>query len=187
MEYTQDYGSVPPQVHYIDLRFGTKCNLKCVMCSPHDSSLWVKDWKKMHPQVQNETLKDSMQWEDKGSTNGSSYNWHKNNPVFWEQFYEQVPYMKQVYFAGGEPLIIEEHYEILEKIIASGKAGEIEIRYNSNGVEWRDDLFDLWKHFKLVRYHYSVDAVGDRNHYIRYPADWTRAQEAFRQLDSRNQ
>ena len=34
-----------------------------------------------------------------------------------------------------------------------------------------------------MRYHYSVDAVGDRNHYIRYPADWTRAQEAFRQLD----
>ena len=44
-----------------------------------------------------------MQWEDKGSTNGSSYNWHKNNPIFWEQFYEQVPNMKQVYFAGGEP------------------------------------------------------------------------------------
>ena len=37
---------------------------------------------------------------------------------------------------------IEEHYEILEKIIAAGKAGEIEIRYNSNGIEWRDDLFD---------------------------------------------
>lgn len=180
---TNEDGSVPPQVHYIDLRFGTKCNLACVMCSPHDSSMWIKDWKGIHPKVKNETLKDSMQWEDKGSTNGSSYNWHKNNPVFWEQFYDQVPNMKQVYFAGGEPLIIEEHYDILEKIIASGKAGEIEIRYNSNGVEWRDDLFDLWKHFKLVRYHYSIDAVGARNHYIRWPNDWNRAVEAFHQLD----
>ena len=61
---TNEDGSVPPQVHYIDLRFGTKCNLACVMCSPHDSSMWIKDWKGIPPKVKNETLKDSMQWED---------------------------------------------------------------------------------------------------------------------------
>jgi MoaA/NifB/PqqE/SkfB family radical SAM enzyme len=181
---TAEDGSIPPKISYIDMRFGTKCNLACVMCSPHDSSLWIPEWQKMYPKVQNETLKDTMQWGNKGQENGASYNWHKNNPKFWEQLWEQVPHMKQLYFAGGEPLIIEEHYDILEECIRQGYAKDMEIRYNSNGVEWREDLFELWSHFKLVRFHYSVDAVGERNEYIRYPSKWTRTVEAFHQLDN---
>ena len=180
---TDEDGSTPPKIRYIDMRFGTKCNLKCVMCSPHDSSLWVKDWQELYPKIENENLKETMQWGNKGRQNNATYNWHKENPVFWDQLYEQIPHMKQLYFAGGEPLIIEEHYELLERVIAMGYADQMEIRYNSNGVEWRDDLFDLWKHFKLVRYHYSVDDIGGRNDYIRYPSEWERNEEVFRILD----
>lgn len=180
---TNEDGSIPPKLRYIDLRFGTKCQLACVMCSPHDSSGWIRDHSKIYPQVQNESLKETMQWHDKGSINGSSYNWHKNNPVFWEQFNEQIPNMAQLYFAGGESLIIDEHYTILEEAIRSGHAKNLELRYNSNGVEWRDDLFDLWKEFKLVRFHYSVDDIGARNEYIRYPSRWERTEEVFHILD----
>ena len=184
LENTNEDGSVPPQLAYIDLRFGTKCQLACVMCSPHDSSGWIKDWKAIFPDVKNESLKETMQWRDKGSTNGSSYNWHKQNPTFWKQFYDQMPNMQQIYFAGGESLIIEEHYEILEHAIKMGYAKDLELRYNSNGVEWRDDLFDLWKQFKLVRFHYSVDSIKDMNSYIRYPSVWKRQEEVFHILDN---
>ena len=177
---TKDDGSVPPQLAYIDLRFGTKCQLACVMCSPHDSSGWIKDYKKIFPAVQNKSLKETMQWQDKGS----SYNWHKQNPTFWKQFYEQMPSMQQIYFAGGESLIIEEHYEILEHAIKMGYAKDLELRYNSNGVEWRDDLFDLWKEFKLVRFHYSIDSIKEMNDYIRYPSNWKRQEEVFHILDN---
>ena len=183
LQNTQENGEVPPQLAYIDLRFGTKCQLACVMCSPHDSSGWIKDWSAIHPQIQNQSLKSNTQWHDKGSINGSSYNWHKNNPVFWEQFYEQIPNMKQIYFAGGESLIIEEHYEILEECIRQGHAKNLELRYNSNGVEWREDLFDLWREFKLVRFHYSVDSIHEMNDYIRYPSEWSRTEEVFHILD----
>ena len=180
---TAEDGSIPPQLSYIDLRFGTKCQLACVMCSPHDSSGWIKDWQEIYPKIQNTTLKETAQWSNKGSINGSSYNWHKNNPVFWKQFNEQIPNMQQLYFAGGESLIIEEHYEILEEAIRQGHAKNLELRYNSNGVEWRNDLFDLWKEFKLVRFHYSVDSIGEMNSYIRYPSQWERTHEVFHILD----
>tara|TARA_B100002019_G_scaffold212634_1_gene185387 strand:- start:10301 stop:11632 length:1332 start_codon:yes stop_codon:yes gene_type:complete len=180
---TDKDGSVPPELTYIDLRFGTKCQLACVMCSPHDSSGWIKDWKAVFPAVENASLKETMQWKDKGSYNGSSYNWHKQNPIFWKQFYEQIPNMQQIYFAGGESLIIEEHYEILEECIRQGYAKDLELRYNSNGVEWREDLFELWKHFKLVRFHYSVDSIESMNDYIRYPSKWDRTREVFHILD----
>lgn len=181
---TNPDGEVPPNLAYIDLRFGTKCQLACVMCSPHDSSGWIKDYKAIFPEVKNESLKQIMQWENKGSTNGSSYNWHKQNPKFWEQFYEQMPSMQQIYFAGGESLIIEEHYEILEEAIRRGLAHKLELRYNSNGVEWREDLFELWSHFKLVRFHYSIDSISEMNSYIRYPSNWTRQEEVFHILDT---
>lgn len=183
LQETQPDGSIPPKLSYIDLRFGTKCQLACVMCSPHDSSGWIKDWQTVYPKLENKSLKETWQWTNKGSINGSSYNWHKNNPVFWKQFYEQIPHMQQLYFAGGESLIIEEHYEILEEVIRQGHASKLEIRYNSNGVEWRDDLFDLWKHFKIVRFHYSVDSIGPMNEYIRYPSKWERTEEVFHILD----
>jgi hypothetical protein len=154
------------------------------MCSPHDSSGWIKDYKTIFPAVKNESLKETMQWENKGSYNGSSYNWHKQNSTFWKQFYEQIPNMQQIYFAGGESLIIEEHYEILEECIRQGYAKNLELRYNSNGVEWREDLFELWKHFKLVRFHYSVDDIFERNEYIRYPSKWKRTEEVFHILDT---
>jgi hypothetical protein len=88
---TKEDGRVPPQLAYIDLRFGTKCQLACVMCSPHDSSGWIKDYKSIFPAVKNESLKETMQWENKGSYNGSSYNWHKQNPTFWKQFTNRCP------------------------------------------------------------------------------------------------
>jgi MoaA/NifB/PqqE/SkfB family radical SAM enzyme len=180
---TSEDGSIPPQLSYIDLRFGTKCQLACVMCSPHDSSGWIKDWQAIYPQIQNTSLKETAQWSNKGSINGSSYNWHKNNPTFWKQFNEQIPHMQQLYFAGGESLIIEEHYEILEEAIRQGHAKNLELRYNSNGVEWREDLFKLWKEFKLVRFHYSVDSIEKMNSYIRYPSEWDRTHEVFHILD----
>ena len=177
-------GSVPPHLAYIDLRFGTKCQLACVMCSPHDSSGWIKEWKEIFPQITNANLKENTRWDNKGSYNGSSYNWHKNNPKFWDQFYAEIPNMQQIYFAGGESLIIEEHYDILEKCIELGHAKNLELRYNSNGVEWREDLFELWSHFKLVRFHYSVDDIFERNEYIRYPSLWKRTEEVMRILDT---
>lgn len=184
LENTLPTGEVPAQLAYIDLRFGTKCQLACVMCSPHDSSGWIKDWKAVYPKLSNINVKNTWQWENKGSTNGSSYNWHKNNPTFWKQFYEQIPNMKQLYFAGGESLIIEEHYDILEECIRQGVAADMEVRYNSNGVEWREDLFELWSHFKIVRFHYSVDSIHDMNDYIRYPSKWSRTEEVFHILDT---
>ena len=65
-----------------------------------------------------------------------------------------------------------------------GYAKNLELRYNSNGVEWREDLFNLWKEFKLVRFHYSIDSIKEMNDYIRYPSNWARQEEVFHLLDT---
>jgi len=184
VDETAEDGTIPPKIRYIDLRMGSKCQLACVMCSPHDSSGWIKEWQQIHPQIENERLKSSSQWDNKGLSYGSSYNWHKNNPRFWNDLMDQIPHMYQLYFAGGESLIIDEHYDLLEECIKRGHAKNIELRYNSNAVEWRPGLASLWAEFKRVRFHYSIDALGEQNDYIRYPSQWEHQEEVFWKLDN---
>lgn len=180
---TQADGSVPPKLYYVDLRLGTKCNLKCIMCSPHDSSFWVSDWNKLFPQIQNESLKEIMRWDNKGRVNDASYDWYRDNTSFWDQLLEQIPNMQQLYFAGGESTIIKEHYDLLKECIARGEAHHIELRYNSNAVDIPHELFELWKPFKRVRFHFSLDSIGEMNHYIRYPTNWEHIKQQLHRMD----
>lgn len=183
VEQTQTDGTSVNPLRYVDLRMGTKCNLKCIMCSPHDSSAWVDDWHQFMQKAQNPNLVETMQWSDEGRRDGASYTWHRDNPAFWEDILAQLPHLKQLYFAGGEPLIIEDHYLLLEECVKRGEAHHIELRYNSNGLVLPEKLFALWEHFQRVRFHFSIDSVGPMNDYIRYPSPWRRVEDNLRRLD----
>ena len=179
IKQTEEDGTVPEKLVYLDLRLGHTCNLKCVMCSPHDSSQWVGDHKKIYPLFQAKELKEQMSWDRKEFNN----KWHEN-PDFWKEMYAQIPNLKQVYFAGGEPLMIREHRWFLEEIIRQGYADKILIRYNTNGLLVDDEIIELWKKFKKVKVGFSIDAVGDRNYYIRYPSDWATIERNLHKLDN---
>jgi len=176
---TEEDGTVPDKLVYLDLRLGHTCNLKCVMCSPHDSSQWVGDHKKVYPLFKHDALKHQMSWDQKDFNNY----WHEN-PDFWEEMYRQIPNLKQVYFAGGEPLLIKEHKMFLEEIIRQGYADKILVRYNTNGLLVDEEIIDLWTHFKKVKVGFSIDALSDRNYYIRYPSDWSTIERNLHRLDN---
>ena len=181
---TKEDGSVFPKISYVDLRMGSKCDLKCIMCSPHDSSEWISDWYKLYPKIESKRLKQIMMWNNKGRTDDGGYDWHKNNKQFWKQFYKQIPNLKQLYFAGGEPLIIDEHYDLLRECIKQGYAKNMELRYNSNGLNLPENLFELWGHFKKVKFGFSLDSVDKMNYYIRYPSDWKMIVKNLKRLDN---
>lgn len=176
---TSEDGSIPEKLVYLDLRLGHTCNLKCVMCSPHDSSQWVADHKKMYPLYQSKELKEQMQWDRETFNNF----WHEN-PDFWKEMYAQIPNLKQVYFAGGEPLMIREHKWFLEEIIRQGYADKILVRYNTNGLLLDEEIIDLWTKFKKVKVGFSIDGTDLRNYYIRYPSNWTTVEKNLHRLDN---
>lgn len=176
---TEEDGTVPEKLVYLDLRLGHTCNLKCIMCSPHDSSKWVADQKKLFPKLTIPIVIDQMRWEQDTFNN----RWHEN-PDFWKEMYAQIPNLKQVYFAGGEPLMIKEHKMFLEEIIRQGYADKILVRYNTNGLLVDEEIIDLWSKFKKVKVGFSIDAVGDRNYYIRYPSDWDTIVQNLHRLDN---
>jgi Radical SAM superfamily len=175
---TDTSGSVPPVIRYLDLRLGHTCNLKCVMCSPHDSSRWVEDYKKIVPMTKSATVLHQINWDKKEFNNY----WYEK-PEFWDQIFEQIPNISQLYFAGGEPLMIKEHRKFLDEIIKRGYADKIMLRYNSNGILVNQDIIDVWSKFKQVRVAFSIDAHTDRNGYIRYPTNWADVERSLKMLD----
>jgi MoaA/NifB/PqqE/SkfB family radical SAM enzyme len=177
-ETTRD-GEVPPTIRYLDLRLGHTCNLKCVMCSPHDSSRWVQDHDQLIKSTESKIVLHQMSW-DKNSFDNYWY----EKPELWKEIFDQIPNIRQLYFAGGEPLMIKEHKNFLEEIIRRGYADNITVRYNSNGVLVDDNIIDIWSKFKEVRFAFSIDALEDRNHYIRYPVSWQETESALMKLDN---
>ena len=175
---TAEDGSVPYKLQYLDLRLGHTCNLKCIMCSPHDSSQWVSDHKKIFPIIQSKVIRDQMKWLPEEFNN----KWHER-PEFWEEVFEQIPNIKQLYFAGGEPLVIKEHTMFLEEIVRRGYASKILLRYNSNGTIITDKMIELWTKFRKVKVSISLDGIGERGEYIRYPLNFAEIEANLWKLE----
>jgi len=178
IEETQPDGTVPPVIRYLDLRLGHTCNLKCVMCSPHDSSRWIQDYKKVITSVKSPIVLKQINWNEAEFNNY----WYEK-PEFWNDIFEQIPHIKKLYFAGGEPLMIKEHQRFLEEIISRGYNKEISLRYNSNGILLTEKMISLWEQFKHVKFNVSIDAEGESNYYIRYPTEWKNVLRILKRLD----
>jgi len=176
---TAEDGTVPPVIRYFDLRLGHTCNLKCVMCSPHDSSRWVQEHPTLVKMTKSPIVIKQIEWDAKTFDNY----WYEK-PELWEEIFEQIPHITQLYFAGGEPLMIKEHRRFLDEIIKRGYAKNISLRYNSNGIFVNEDIISVWAQFKRVRYAFSIDALMDRNHYIRYPSDWKDIEKSLWMMDA---
>ena len=176
---TKEDGTVPENLKYLDLRLGHTCNIKCIMCSPHDSSKWVADHKKLIPVLQDPEVKRQMQWDRKTFNN----KWHEKDS-FWKEINAQIPNLRQVYFAGGEPLMIKEHKMFIKEIIRQGYQDKILLRYNSNGLLVDEELIELWSKFHKVKFAVSVDASFERDDYIRFPTKFADVERTLHMLDN---
>ncbi len=171
-------------VTYYDLRFGNLCNLACRMCGPTDSHTWFEQWVDYHKT--NDYIDThgtvTLQRNAKGRLFTNDYDWHGSN-VFWDSIEQNIPNIRHVYMAGGEPMMIERHYEFLQKCIDSGYAKKIIIEYNTNMTALPPRVLAMWKHFRQVRVGASIDGFGDMVEYQRWPLKWKSAYKNLQKLD----
>jgi len=145
-------------LRYFDIRWSNICNMKCRSCSSTYSSSWAT--------------------EDNAHSNNKKKVFIFAGGDSNDQLYNQLePHFKNIetfYFAGGEPLLTDKHYDILEYLIANGKT-DVELSYNTNlsSLHYKNkSVIDLWKHFSNVTVRASLDSWGDRAEYIREGTDW---------------
>lgn len=152
-----------PQIRNIDYRLGNLCNLKCTMCSPQSTVMWIKEWNSVKPTFE--------QYSDEKMNEFSGYDWIEKD-FLMEEFEEKIPYADRLHFAGGEPLITPQMVRMLKVCVAKGVAQNITLSYNTNCTKLPPEVLELWKSFKEVKLLCSVDAFGPLNEYIRYPSRW---------------
>jgi len=173
-------------IKYMDLRFGNLCNLKCRMCGPTDSNMWYEDTVKLWgPQYTDSGQKIKLVKNTKGKHEPDTdiYSWY-DNKNFWNDLENEIPNIERLYIVGGEPLMIDQHYEFLQKCIDANRAGKIVIEYNTNITNIPERAWNIWKHFQRIQIGMSVDAVGSINDYIRNPSKWWKIEENMRKLDN---
>jgi hypothetical protein len=185
MYVTDEDGTInEPKLEYYDLRFGNLCNLACRMCGPTDSHTWYEQWSEYHG---SEQYKDThgvvtLERNDKGRLFTTDYDWH-NSETFWEQIEQNIPNLKHVYMAGGEPMMIERHYEFLQKCIDMGQSRKMILEYNTNMSNLPNRVLNMWAQFKQVRVGASMDGMGSVVEYQRWPLKWEQAYANLKKLD----
>ena len=166
---------------FLDLKLGNICNLKCRICGSWSSSQFAA-----------EEIKFNKKEETRGSfaykmlKDGA---WPRESAEFWDDLDQHLDNIRYIEFTGGEPFMIKEHFQLLQKLVDTGRAGQVEIHYNTNGTQYPEEGEAIWKHFKHVEIALSIDDVEGRFEYQRSNALWSEVvanTERFRQLRSRN-
>lgn len=157
------------KMRYLDIRFSNICNFRCRSCGPQLSSAWYEDSIKLYGDA---------------STPQRIIRPSENPADFWQQLEAHIPYIETANFAGGEPLLMEEHYMVLNKLIAHGST-DISLIYNTNFSVLKFQslsVLELWQKFKDVYVGASLDAEGKRGEYLRKGQDWAATIENRKSL-----
>lgn len=156
---------------YWDIRFSNLCNLSCRSCGHIFSSSWYQDQARLA----------GTEWKHKNTALNYA---GRTETDIWHQLIPHLDYVEQIYFAGGEPLMMEEHYNILEELERRGRF-DVRLIYNTNftHVKLKDRVvFDYWKKFKSVAVGASLDAQGSRAEYVRKGTVWNTVERNRQQM-----
>jgi radical SAM protein with 4Fe4S-binding SPASM domain len=160
---------------FFDVRFGNLCNLRCRMCNWEASSAWFDETKEIGKQ--NLVTFDTIRLDD------SSPKFVANGA--YDKIEHLLQYAEKMYFAGGEPLLMEEHYRALQYLIDSGKSKDVELHYSTNYTisKYKGKLVaDYWKEFKQVIVAGSVDGIEEVSDYIRTGSSWEKMKQVVSEM-----
>ena len=178
---TDSDGRTTMQPRSWDYRFSNLCNFKCRMCGDMLSSSWESEQRQYQ----------MINWND------SKNNWMKpdvreqiskfQDTQIEQEFSQAVEEhrVEEIYWVGGEPLMYEQHWRYMKRIIELGDGPNVYARYNTNlsRIQYRNcDLFkDILQHIRDWQICASLDGTGETGEYIRTGLDYTRWLENFKQ------
>jgi MoaA/NifB/PqqE/SkfB family radical SAM enzyme len=167
VDRTSPDGSVVTPLRALHFRLSNVCNLRCRTCDADCSTSWYGDAKALGDPTPAGPLRplDSIR-------------------SLREQILSVLPGIKFIYFGGGEPLLEEAHYAILDALLELGKE-DVVFEYNTNLTALtfgKRDILALWRRFRSVCVGVSVDGAGAQFEYLRKGGEWSRILENHRRL-----
>jgi len=152
----------------MDLKLNNVCNLKCRICGPQASSTFLKEYQERF----NIKIEDGSYWL-------SNKILETANEAVILQWAQDLIHLE---VTGGEPMASPENIKVLELLINSGRAEHISILLNTNGTLYNKKFLDLLVRFKEITLCISVDDLGERLEYERYPTEWNTVQDNIKKF-----
>jgi len=158
-----------------DYRFSNLCNFKCRMCGPMLSSAWETEARKqgkIEPWMEKPVKKQILQFQ---------------RDTVEQEFAQAVEEhrLEEVYWVGGEPLMYEQHWHYMQRIIELGDGPGLYARYNTNlsrvdykGINLYNDILDNIRDWQICA---SIDGTGTVGEYIRTGLDYNSWLKHFEQ------
>ena len=163
------------QFDFVELRLGNVCNVACRTCNPASSSKWRNDY---------DLLQTKLNFRITDYNTLEGFRWPEREE-FWDDLLEHCEQVKTFYINGGEPTLIKQHFNFLNKLIELGRT-DIKLWYNINMTNLNEDIISIWKKFDHVKISCSIDDLEERNEYIRYPTKWEDVIRNFLRLKEEN-
>ena len=178
-DVTNDDGSLKEfQMKYMDIRFSNICNMKCRSCGPSCSSLWSQEFLEQRGK---EVFEEYFP-----KSNGKIVINNNDDMTLMSKLKPYLDDVTEVYFAGGEIIITQEHYECLDYWIENGLTDQVELTYTTNfsTLKYKKnvDLIEYWKKFPQLKIWASLDAHGEVAECIRSGTDWEKVVRNIREV-----
>jgi sulfatase maturation enzyme AslB (radical SAM superfamily) len=160
---TADNGEIKPCLRFVELRLGNVCNLRCRSCNPASSHRWIDEHSRLSGElefVQSYVGLEGFEWIEREE--------------FWNDLMLGSESLEVLYINGGEPTLIDRHWQLLSDLIANGQSAHIRLWYNINLTHLPERAFDLWKQFAGVQIYCSIDDLGPRNDLLRSGSSWAK-------------
>lgn len=139
------------------------CNMACIMCSPHNSSLWAKE-----------------KSYDANSLKSIGRKFQKDNKILSKL---DLSGIKKIHFNGGEPFLNLGQIDLLTQLDKYDVLKNVFISYNTNGSIFPDTkVIEHWERSRLVKLFFSIDATGSAFEYIRWPGNWISVSENIQKM-----
>jgi len=177
---TKSDGSVRIKPYNMELHYGNMCNLKCRMCSQNYSNQIGKELL----EIGNKD-KEFLDWVIKAS--GNVNNWTNNLSVEYTWFQNDKTKNKLNSFVsknitdltviGGEPTIIPEFYELFDYCDQQNTLKEKHFIIVTNLTNTHPKMLERLPKLKKWTIWASLDGIGERTEYIRYPSNWNKIKE----------
>jgi MoaA/NifB/PqqE/SkfB family radical SAM enzyme len=165
--------SIPDNVPaWMELTIDTTCNAACIMCGPWHSTTWRKQEVKFKIKTKDDLLDlvDPLHWLE----------------VIKNKF--PMQYVKSVSFLGGEPFESPVPLEFLKLLKTThGSLHDVAVHFQTNGsIKPNDELMGLAAECARIKFNLSIDAVGERFEYHRYPLRWYRIESTIKHVRNLN-
>ena len=180
VETTDETGYTTMEPISWDYRFSNLCNFKCRMCGDMLSSAWETE-QKQHDMVNWHDPKNSwMRPEVKNQIE------HFQSTQVEQEFAQAVEdhRVEEVYWVGGEPLMYEQHWKYMQRIIELGDGKNVYARYNTNlsrvtyrGCNLYSDILSGLRDWQICA---SIDGTGTIGEYVRTGLNYPEWLENFK-------